>query len=138
MKQKIIIYGEKIEKVYYFSYWSSDSITLYDKKHLEWIGIFEGEIEDPPFVVDDNVFIPSLNQSVKVIKTARNLDGGYVYWTNYITEEIENTESRLKVEKRMEEIIENDKKQTDDSINKALLQLNEKNRKKWFMRYSKK
>lgn len=129
MKQKVIIYGEKVEKNYYFGehfYEINHVKTFY--KHIDWQEIYNGEVDDPPFFINDNVFIPELNKSIKITKNARNIDGGYVYWTDYIVDENENIESKEKAEKEYNGYLELVEKQTKKLIEDS----KEKPKKRWF------
>lgn len=130
MKQKVIIYGEKVEKNYYFGMKFFGYKQVCNRiEHIEWVEVFNGEIDNPPFSINDNVFISSLNKSIKVTKVARNVDGGYVYWTDHISEEVENVESREKAINEYAQYLIEIKKAEDESVT---VKPESKSKKVWF------
>lgn len=98
-----IILGKKMRYVWHCYSYTAD--IYQGKEEIEKVELFNGVIENPPLEVDDFVFIPELKKSVKVTGKSRNIEGGYVYYTDYVTEVVDDEQTQ-KSKKEAEEQLE--------------------------------
>ncbi|MBX4152435.1 hypothetical protein [Paenibacillus lautus] len=111
--------------------------SWYDEPHLETKVkkaevILECELDDPPLVKGDHLFLHEVGKTVLVESVGRSTDNKVVYYTNYIirteTDETELAESLRKVEEK----IEKRKKEREEEKRKLLIE--EYNKKSWIVK----
>jgi hypothetical protein len=107
-KHKAIVFGE-VRRVAYYIY--SDGEISETTELVEYETIFEGYIDNPPLEYASSIFIGDINESVRISKIARNIEGGYVYYSDHVVKVIKDDEtlkskkdaeekSKIKIEKR--------------------------------------
>ena len=95
-KYRVEIYGKTVEKIYFnkpFGRISWDHYKISDD--LLW----EGEISTPAIEEGEKIFISTLDIKAVVEERARNIEGGFYYYTDHIVKQMVNEESLVKAEK---------------------------------------
>lgn len=72
-----------------YSYYRPVPYNPWEDNHL----IYEGQLDDPPLVKGQTIYLHELKQSVEVEKVLRSTDGTYTYETTYEIEKFENEET---------------------------------------------
>jgi hypothetical protein len=135
-KHKAIFKGEKYKKLYEFdrgrryrsrnSFWASpteEPVFYSYHRHVDYVMFLEKEVDYPPIEKDEVVYISEIDQEVTIVSRVRNLDGGYIYTTNYVVEVFEDEEtesSRLKSLEEQEHY--NKQSKTDNEVKEKHIQ----------------
>lgn len=127
MDKHIGIFNGQVKKKRYkiFTYWGDNDPKAYGTWEIEYKKISECEFDRPPLNSGDKIHLHELNNIVEVNDAIRSTSGAFIYNTNYVIEEIEDDEtpkSKQEVEKKINEIIERIKKDTES----------ESSKKKWY------
>ena len=64
------------------------------------------DIEKPPFEINEKVYIPELDITVKITDKVRSTDGSIIYNTSYVIDSIENDRTKESLEQANEKLIE--------------------------------
>lgn len=124
---KAIVMGSITRKMHYFHRGWGD---IYSERNLvEHKLLWSGDLENPPLEIGDYLYLNSENLKVKIIDKAKSTDGGYVYWSDYVIETIEDeitATSLVDAEVRKSEY-EQAKVQSEQVVVEAILKPN-----KWY------
>jgi hypothetical protein len=134
-KHKAVVMGRIEKKRYRFilSNYNSRSEIKKSNEFVEYKEIWSGDLENPPLETGEGLYIKELNTEVGITNKAKSTEGGYVYWTTFVIEEIEDEktqETKLASEQaKMAHIkyIEEKYCKTEED-----LKMNEKSSKKWW------
>lgn len=127
---KAIVMGRIEKKRFLFCTYHSYQPKI--QTNNEFVGykeIWSGDLENPPLETGDSLYIKELDIKVGITDKAKSTDGGYVYWTYHLIEEIEDEktqETKLKAEQD-----ELDYKKRIEEQEKIQL-IEEKPTKKWW------
>lgn len=75
---------------------------------VEEVLIWEGELENPVVKEKDQIFIPKLNTNLIIDGVAKSVEGGYRYYTSYVTEIVDDEETLKSYEEALKDKEKND------------------------------
>jgi hypothetical protein len=105
----------------------TSSVTR-EHSHFE---VWKGQIESPPLIIGDYIFVDDLNKTFQVTQVIRSTKGGYVYVVNQ-DKYIDNEESKEKAEQEKKEFTDF----IDKQIRRYQLEIEaeeiKQNEKKWY------
>lgn len=93
--RKALRYGNEDRRPGYGYYHLEPTIYTYYKSlpYNAWTDdnlIYEGQLDDPPLIEGQMIYLHTLKESVKVESILRSTDGTYTYKTEYEIEKIED------------------------------------------------
>lgn len=126
----------KVGKVRYeFSKWFSIYGMVYKElKDIEWELIEEVIFDNPPLRVGEKIYVMSLQKTVVVVEVIRSTDNSFIYYTDYVIEEIEDDETfkskedaeQQKRDYKEREFVQNKKPNEQEDVKE------EQPKKKWY------
>ncbi|PHA03059.1 hypothetical protein COE51_01570 [Bacillus pseudomycoides] len=119
-KHNVIIKSSKYRRMHEFCWWRP--VVESSKKLIENVDVWAGEINEPLLEVGDYLYIKELNTKIQIEEKVRSTDGGYVYYTDDLSEVIEDELTEKSLEKANKEFEDHIKKQ----------EAQRKNNKKWY------
>ncbi|WP_137743374.1 hypothetical protein [Robertmurraya siralis] len=105
---KAKVMGRVERKVYEFRwrYFNMPPHVNSKKEFIEHEEFWSGELENPPLEVGDSLFIEDKSIRVDILHKAKSTDGGFVYWTDYVIDMLEDEKtknSKSEAEAQLEE-----------------------------------
>ncbi len=118
-KYRAVFKGKKIEKIYLFRVYPSCFHGVPAKQKPPAIDHEYFDLSTETFYEDeinfevnrgDTLYINELDENVHIEKKVKMLDGGWIYFTDYVISTVENKESKIQAEKQLREYLDESKR----------------------------